>query len=42
MLSLVFGPFAQTDYYFNVGPGFHSNDVRGATITVDPNDGVTP
>ena len=25
--------------YFNVGQGFHSNDVRGATITVDPIDG---
>jgi outer membrane receptor protein involved in Fe transport len=40
-LSLVFGPFAKTEYYFNIGTGFHSNDVRGATITVDPNDGVT-
>jgi hypothetical protein len=41
-LSLVLGPFAQTEYYLNAGMGFHSNDVRGATITVDPNDGVTP
>lgn len=38
----VFGPFAKTEYYLNVGTGFHSNDVRGTTITVDPNDGVTP
>jgi outer membrane receptor protein involved in Fe transport len=40
-LSLVLGPFAATEYYFNIGTGFHSNDARGATITVDPNDGVT-
>jgi len=26
----------------NAGYGFHSNDARGTTITVDPNDGVTP
>jgi outer membrane receptor protein involved in Fe transport len=40
-LSLVFGPFDKTEYYFNIGTGFHSNDARGATITVDPTDGVT-
>ena len=36
--SLVFGPFDKTEFFFNAGYGFHSNDVRGATITVDPND----
>jgi len=41
-LSLIFGPFNKTEYYVNAGTGFHSNDVRGATITVDPTDGVTP
>ncbi len=35
-LSLIFGPWAKTEYYFNVGRGFHSNDARGATISVDP------
>lgn len=35
-LSLIFGPWAKTEYYFNVGYGFHSNDARGTTITVDP------
>ncbi|WDE09073.1 TonB-dependent receptor [Thalassomonas viridans] len=25
--------------YFNIGQSFHSNDARGATITVDPNNG---
>ena len=35
-LSLIFGPWAKTEYYFNIGRGFHSNDARGATISVDP------
>lgn len=34
--SLVLGPWARTDVYFNAGGGFHSNDGRGATITRDP------
>jgi outer membrane receptor protein involved in Fe transport len=43
----VFGPFAKTEIYVNAGLGFHSNDARGATITVDPVSGeparrVTP
>ena len=37
-LSLIFGPWAKTEYYFNVGRGFHSNDARGATISVNPLD----
>jgi len=41
-LTLAFGPWAKTEYFLNVGEGFHSNDARGTTITVDPNDGVTP
>lgn len=46
-LSLVFGPWAKTEYFFNTGYGFHSNDARGSTITVDPKtlgpaDQVTP
>jgi len=46
-LSLIFGPFGQTEMYANAGYGFHSNDARGATITVDPTTGepaerVTP
>jgi hypothetical protein len=35
-LNLVFGPWALTEFYVNVGNGFHSNDARGATTTVDP------
>ncbi len=37
-LSLIFGPWAKTEYYFNIGGGFHSNDARGTTISVDPRD----
>jgi outer membrane receptor for Fe3+-dicitrate len=39
-LSLVFGPWARTEYYLNYGSGFHSNDARGTTITVDPASGA--
>ncbi|MEZ5819540.1 MAG: TonB-dependent receptor [Bradyrhizobium sp.] len=40
--GIVFGPWFRTEFYGNVGTGLHSNDIRGATITVDPNDKVTP
>ena len=40
--SLVFGPWRETEFFISAGRGFHSNDARGATITVDPVDGVTP
>jgi hypothetical protein len=35
-LTLVAGPFAKTEFFFNYGRGFHSNDARGTTITRDP------
>ncbi|MDQ6680153.1 MAG: TonB-dependent receptor, partial [Pseudomonadota bacterium] len=38
-LSLILGPWAKTEYYLNLGGGFHSNDARGSTITVDPKTG---
>jgi outer membrane cobalamin receptor len=41
-LTLAFGPWRATEYFLDFGQGFHSNDARGATISVDPNDGVTP
>jgi outer membrane receptor protein involved in Fe transport len=41
-LSLVFGPWADTEFFVNAGRGFHENDARGTTITIDPGDGVTP
>jgi hypothetical protein len=34
--SLVFAPAATTELYLSGGFGFHSNDARGTTITVDP------
>lgn len=40
-LSLVFGPWSKTEYFLNVGYGFHSNDARGTTISVDPKS-LTP
>ena len=39
-LSLIYGPFAKTEYFLNWGQGFHSNDARGTTITVDPSTGA--
>lgn len=43
----IFGPWSGTEFYVNSGLGFHSNDARGATITIDPATGepaqrVTP
>lgn len=40
--SVVLGPWRDTEFFISAGRGFHSNDARGATITVDPVDGVTP
>lgn len=44
-LSLVFGPWRDTEFYVNGGFGFHSNDGRGTTLVDDPstaapNDGT--
>jgi hypothetical protein len=38
-LSLVAGPFAKTEFFFNAGRGFHSNDARGTTARIDPRSG---
>ncbi|MEO5883220.1 MAG: TonB-dependent receptor [Caldimonas sp.] len=35
-LSLIFGPWSQTEYFVNYGYGYHSNDARGTTSAVDP------
>ena len=37
-LSLIFGPWADTEFYVNAGTGFHSNDARGVTLGVDAAD----
>jgi outer membrane receptor protein involved in Fe transport len=39
-LSLVFGPWQKTEYFVNLGEGYHSNDARGTTTHVDPNTGA--
>ena len=35
-LSLIFGPWAQTEFYLNGGYGFHSEDARGTATTLNP------
>src|SRR5712671_4282734 len=39
-LGLVLGPWSDVEYFLNYGYGFHSNDARGATLTVDPATGA--
>lgn len=38
--SLVFTPSTHAEVYVSGGFGFHSNDARGATITIDPASGT--
>ena len=38
-LSLVVRAVAATEFYFNYGRGFHSNDARGTLATIDPKTG---
>jgi outer membrane receptor protein involved in Fe transport len=39
-LSLVFGPWDGTEFYLQGGYGFHSNDARTDTATVNPDDSL--
>ena len=39
-LSVIAGPWARTELFFNAGRGFHSNDARGTTARVDPRTGA--
>jgi TonB dependent receptor/Carboxypeptidase regulatory-like domain/TonB-dependent Receptor Plug Domain len=41
-LSLVFGPWSNTEFYAQGGSSFHSNDGRGTTQTVEPVSGENP
>lgn len=46
-LSLIAGPWAETEFFINMGYGYHSNDARGITAKYDPATGeaispVTP
>ena len=38
-VTAILGPWHSTEFYGNFGYGFHSNDVRGATLRVDPRTG---
>lgn len=40
--SLAYRLGKYNESYFSIGRGFHSNDARGTTITVDPNDPNVP
>ncbi|MES2952216.1 MAG: TonB-dependent receptor [Pseudomonadota bacterium] len=39
-LSLILGPWNKTEYFVNIGSGFHSNDARGVTARVAPKEGT--
>ena len=46
-VSLIVGPWAKSEWFFNLGHGFHSNDARGITARVtaktgDPIEGAVP
>ena len=41
-ISLIFGPWAKTEFYAQGGFSFHSNDGRGATQTVEPVSAANP
>jgi outer membrane receptor protein involved in Fe transport len=38
--SLVFGPWAKTEFYLSAGEGYHSNDVRQGTAANSPTTGL--
>jgi outer membrane receptor protein involved in Fe transport len=38
--TLTFGPWARTEFFLNFGEGYHSNDARGITATVDAKTGT--
>ncbi len=38
-LAMIYTPTAASEFYISGGTGFHSNDARGTTITVDPATG---
>lgn len=40
-LSLVLGPWYDTEYFFNIGYGYHSNDARGTTLQLHPETGTS-
>lgn len=39
-LSFILGPWNKTEYFVNLGSGFHSNDARGMTARIAPKEGT--
>ena len=39
-LSVILGPWNKTEYFVNVGSGFHSNDARGVTARLSAKEGL--
>ncbi|MEP6898571.1 MAG: TonB-dependent receptor [Rhodanobacter sp.] len=39
-LALIFGPWDKTEFFFNIGNGFHSNDGRGVVNQFDATSGM--
>jgi outer membrane receptor protein involved in Fe transport len=39
---MVFGPFANTEFFVGAGMGYHSNDARSTTVSEVPGDASTP
>ena len=39
-LSFILGPWKKTEYFVNLGSGFHSNDARGVIARVSPREGT--
>lgn len=37
--ALIYGPWRSTEWFLNLGQGFHSNDARGTVARVDPVSG---
>ncbi|WP_431272396.1 TonB-dependent receptor [Dankookia sp. P2] len=40
--GIALGPWWATEFFLNAGSGFHSNDLRGAAIQVEPADRLSP
>jgi hypothetical protein len=41
-ISLIFGPWANTEFYVQGGSSYHSNDGRGTTLRIEPVSGDNP
>lgn len=39
-LSMIFGPWRETEFFINAGRGLHTNDARGTTAKRDPKSGL--